>query len=123
MSALKPGIAALVVLAGLSGPARAQNFVGGGTYPGAGSNLAFYQFNGGFGNFGQPAIYPNYPGYGGVGYGARSRGYYSVLPYVNAPKTYNNMGGLMSTIQQQTGKPGSYRNSPYTGVSRIRRGR
>ena len=129
MSTLNSGMAALVLIAGLSGTAQAQRFVGGGatnagvaTFPGGGTTLDFGMFNGGYGNFGQPAIYPNYPGHG-YGSGRYAGGYYSTLPSVNAPVMYNNMGGLMGSIKQQTGKPGSYRNSPYGGVARPRRGR
>ena len=131
MTAIKSGIAALLLLGGLSGTAQAQRFVGGNSlYPGAGTNLDYALFNGGYANYGQPAIYPNYPGYGGFGapagtpaVGSYAVGSYSTLPYLNAPKVYNNMGGVIGAIQQSTGKSGSYRNGAYTGVSRARRGR
>jgi len=110
MKALKPGLAALILVAELSGSARAQGIAGGYVIsPGIGLNSGYY---GGYGNYGG---YSNYGGYG--------RGYYYNPAYnLNVPQTYNNMGGLMNAIRQQTGKPGSYRNG-YTnyGVSRGRR--
>jgi hypothetical protein len=110
MKALMPGLVALVILSGFSTSAQAQRFVGGfgnggvAISPGIGVTSGYY---GGYGNYG--------------GYG---RGYYS-NPYYNynVPQTYNNMGGLMNTIRQQTGKPGSYRYSSNYGVTRTRRGR
>ena len=128
MSALKSGLAVLVVVAGLSGSAHAQqigNVYGTGgfaAYPGAVANQAnygqgYYAINGGFGNYGLPGGYPNYAGYGFSGYGPGSSvgGYFQP---VNRPQTYNNMGGLINTIQSQTGKPGSYRPNNRNGVSR-----
>jgi len=128
MSALKPGLAVLVVLVGLSSTARAQNFVAYGVnefgaYPGAVASSGYYAINGGFGNYGLPGAYPNYQGYGFSGYGPGSAvgGYYQPI---NHPRTYNNMGGLINTIKTQTGKPGSYRlNNGYDGLPRNRRAR
>ena len=133
MSALKPGLAVLVVLVGLTSSAHAQNMARGyGTsgfaaYPGAVANQgnygqSYYGINGGFGNYGLPGAYPNYAGNGFSGYGPGSAvgGYFQP---VNRPQTYNNMGGLINTIKTQTGKPGSYRSNNSYGVSRSRQAR
>ena len=123
MSALKPGLAVLVILLGFSGSAQAQYAVAGGYgfagYPGASTNLGYYSINGGFGNYGLPGTYPNYRGYGLSGYGPGSNlGGYFTNP--SAPKVSNNMGGLMNAIQRSTGKPGSYRTNSSYGVSNRR---
>jgi hypothetical protein len=128
MSALKPGLAVLVVLLSLSGSAHAQRIgTGFATYPGAVANQggygqSYYGINGGFGNYGLPGAYPNYAGNGFSVYGPGSvvGGYFQP---VNQPQTYNNLGGLMNSIKSQTGKPGSYRSNNSYGVSRIRQAR
>jgi hypothetical protein len=123
MKAFKPGLSALVVFAGLVGSAQAQGLAGGyAAYPGGGSNAGYYSINGGFGNYGLPGSNPNYRGYGLSGYGPGSNlnGYFTASPNPYGGRVQNNMGGLMNTIQQQTGKRGGYRNNSSYGVSQPR---
>jgi hypothetical protein len=107
MSAFKTGLAALILVAGISQSAPAQVIVGGygnrgiGSYNGFGYSSGYY---GAYGNYG------------------RYRGnYYNPYRYAYVPQTYNNMGGLMNAIRQQTGRPGSWQTYPNYGVSRGRR--
>jgi len=126
MNALKPCFAALLLILGLTTVAQAQYA----PYPGVGTgqinyNQSYYSINGGFGNYGLPGAYPGYQGYGFSGYGPGSQvgAYFTATPNPNGGKVSNNMGGLINSIKQQTGKPGSYRNSSRTAVSQNRRGR
>jgi hypothetical protein len=112
MSAVKSSLVALVLLMGLSTSAHAQYFA---TSSGAGFNNGYtagYGYSGGYGNYAVPGVAPYYGGFGGYGYGPRvyQPGYVTTFPNYNGARTYNNLGGLMNTIQQQTGRPGSYRN-------------
>jgi hypothetical protein len=128
MKVLKPSFAAIVLIVGLSSAAQAQGVVAGGyaTYPGAGTIQDYYTVTSGFGNYGLPGAYPNYSGYGlsGYGPGANLGEYFTATPNRNIGRVSNNMGGLMNSIKQQTGKPGSYRNNAANyGVSPNRRAR
>ena len=130
MAALKPGLVAVALLAGLAGSTEAQfvtrGFQGGGysAFPGAGVTSGYYSINSGFGNYGLPGAYPGYSGYGlsGYGPGANLNGYFSPIRPNTAPQTTNAMGGLMNTIRTQTGRGNSYNYGVNSGISR-RRGR
>ena len=103
MAALKSGLVAVALVAGLAGSAQAQfvtsGFQGGGSppIPGPGSTPAITAINGGFGNYGLPGAYPGYAGYGLSGYGPGPT-WAVTSPRsgpTSAPQTYNNMGGLI----------------------------
>ena len=121
MIARMSGLAALLLLLGLSSAAQAQGlganrgFVG---QPRAGVGSNPYSFNGGFGDTGVPGFSPNFNSYG-YGRGPSFNGYSNVRPSPNGGRMANNMNGLIGTIQQQTGRS-SYRNP---ALSRNRRGR
>ena len=131
----KASFAAIVVLAGLSTSASAQQFAVGGAMGsgfGPGQGFAGQGFGGqGFGGqnfgFGGTGFNPGFnsgfnqgfstfgsynPGFGGTGYG------YGTLNYRAAPQTSNNMSGLMNSIRTQTGGGNSYRNGYSTGGRR-----
>ncbi len=116
MSPWKAGLAALIALAGLSGSARAQNFAA--YSAGAYSN----GYSGGYGNYAVSGPNPYYGGTGVYGVGPRgyARNYGRTSPNLNAPLTSNNLGGLMGTIRQQTGRSGGYRRGPNAGMGRGR---
>ncbi len=130
----KASFAAIVVLAGLSTSASAQQFAVGGAMGngfGAGQGFAGQGFGGqgfggqgfGFGgtgfnpgfNSGFNSGFTNIGSYnGGIGYSG-----YSYSPYYRAaPQTTNNLGGLMNSIRTQTGGGNSYRNGYSTGGRR-----
>ncbi len=132
MSALKPGLTALVLVVGLAGSAPAQMVGRGHSYnggyggyngnPGFNANSAYYG-NQGFGNYGLPGAYPGYgfAGYSAYGPGTAFNGYR--YPMANtAPRTYNNLGGLTGAIRTQTGAGTSYRggNDGVPGRRRVR---
>ena len=121
MTALKPGLAALVVLVSpvrlRPTPRRRPSLYGTGGfagYPGGGATTrgltarATTRSTAGFGNYGLPGARTRIMrGYGlsGYGPGANVGGYFQSV-HRTPPGVYNNMGGLMSTIKQQTGKSG-----------------
>ena len=107
MSAVKSGLVALALVAGISTSAHAQGFA---TSYGSGYASGYYGPSVGFGNYAIPGAYPYY---GGYGYSGSIRGvnpgYVSSFPNPNGGRVSNNMGGLMNTIRQQTGRSNSYR--------------
>ncbi len=117
MSAWKSGFGAIMVVAVLSDSVQAQKSP---VYPGTGVNTGYYTTSSGYGNYGLPGAYPYYSGYGFSGYGpgANLGAYFSDSRSPNAPMTYNNMGGLMNTIRQQTGRSKSDRAGSRFGTSR-----
>jgi len=137
MSAPKPGLAALLLLTGLAGSAPAQGVVAGsvvpngfaGGYPGAAVGPGYYGVATGYGSFGLPGGYPGYAGnpLSGYGPGVGFNTYHGGPPHSGgpirsiAPQTRNDLGGLMNTIQRQTGPTNSYGAGSSFGVARRRR--
>ncbi len=122
MTSWKIGLGALVLSAGFAASTQAQGFVGG--YPGfgVGGVGGGYGYSSGFSSYGQPGFAGNSSS--GYGPGLPFNNYYArtSVPYVG-PQTGNNLGGLMNSIRQQTGRPGSYSYGSNYGVARRRRAR
>ncbi|WP_435010299.1 hypothetical protein P12x_001551 [Tundrisphaera lichenicola] len=131
MTVLKSSLVALALIAGMSDLANAQSFSsavtnnGFATFPGAGISDGYYDVNGGFGNYGLPGTYPNYSGFGLSGYGPGTdlSAYFSASRPNTGPQTTNAMGGLIGTIQKQTGRGNSYQINGMNGVVHRRRAR
>jgi hypothetical protein len=128
MHTMKFGLVALVLVAGISSSAHAQGFA---TSSGVGYASGYYIPYGGFanpsgglGNYALPGAYPYYGGYGYSGsIPGVNPGYITTFPNPYGGRVSSDMGGLMNSIRQQTGRPGSYRTGSNFGVSGNRRGR
>jgi hypothetical protein len=131
MPSWKSGLAALFLVAGLGGPALAQqkSTSGGatGSYPasqvdGTGG-AGFYAMYPGAVNYGLSGSYPSYGGYGyqGFGPGPQFGAHYPAVG-ANLPRAENKMVGPKDGIKKQAGKPGSPGNGTAKALPRPRKG-